>query len=271
MEPASSKSTTESDFFYGWDLLYKTVSAGLNKKADALIVLAHFLLTKHYKFRCVGIGDDKTLPEDEQGSELMPDNWNGDCSKYSLRYVHDKKLYLLLGHITEDALILNLLDINTKNVSNICITPETLVAEIQGGITKTMPTATDIVDRFRKELCDPVFTGNSREATTQTLTSQSPVAQPQSADPLRIGEPRRPGSFMPHGFEPRPFGFPDIGRGDLDPLGRGSGNLFPFPRNPNLARFDPFNPIGPNPHGPGHMGPNPDHMRPPDWNPDYYM
>lgn len=70
--------------------------------------------------------------------------------------MHNKVLYLLLGHITEDALIINLLDINTKNVSNICVTPETLVVAVKGGITTTMPTATDIVDRFRKELCDPV-------------------------------------------------------------------------------------------------------------------
>lgn len=70
--------------------------------------------------------------------------------------MHNKVLYLLLGHITEDALIVNLLDINTKTVSNICITPETLVDHVKGGITKIMPTVTDIVERFRKELCDPV-------------------------------------------------------------------------------------------------------------------
>ncbi|KAH8415903.1 hypothetical protein KR222_003294 [Zaprionus bogoriensis] len=272
MESSSSKSAAEtlnSDFFYGWDLLYKTVDGKLDKKADVLMVLVHFLLTKHYKFRCIGIGDDKTLSEEEEGSELLPDHWNGDSTKYSLRYVHNNVLFLLLGHITEDALIINLLDINTKNVSNICVTPESLVAEVKGGITKTLPTATDIVERFRKELCDPVFTGNLREATTQTQSSQ-PVSQVR--DPLRIGEPRRPGSYMPHGFEPRPFGFPDVGRGDLDPLGRGSGNLFPFAPDRGLARFDPFSPVGPQgPGAPGGMGPNPDHMRPPHWNPDYYM
>lgn len=35
-----------------------------------------------------------------------------------------------------------------------------------------------------------VFTGNIREATTQT---QNSVPERQSVDPLRIGEPRRPG------------------------------------------------------------------------------
>ncbi|KAH8321705.1 hypothetical protein KR074_012467, partial [Drosophila pseudoananassae] len=258
------------EFFYGWDLLYKTVQADVNKKADLLIALVHFLLTKHYSFRCVGIGDDKTLPE-EEGSELLPDSWNDDDTKYSLRYVHDKVLYLLLGHITEDALLVNLMDINTKKVSNICLEPETLVAEVKGSIATLMPSASEIVDRYRKELLDPVFTGNSREVTTQTTAPRA-----SGSDPLRIGEPRRPGSFMPGGFEPRPFGFPDIGRGDLDPLGRGGpGNLFAFPSRPNmgpgvgpLPRFDPFGPGDPNVPG---RGPNPDHMRPPNWDPDYYM
>jgi len=36
-----------------------------------------------------------------------------------------------------------------------------------------------------------------------------------------------------------------------------------------VPRFDPFNPL--NPNRPGQGGINPDHMRPPDWNPDYYM
>jgi len=96
------------------------------------------------------------MPEDEVGSELLPDDWNGDNTKYSLRYVHNKSLYLLIAHITEDALLVNLLDINTKNVSNICITPDSLVDEVKGSISKMIPTATDIVDRLRKELCDPV-------------------------------------------------------------------------------------------------------------------
>lgn len=83
--------------------------------------------------------------------------------------------------------------------------------------------------------------------------------------------------------QPPPFGFP-VGRGDLDPLGRGGpGNLFPFPSHPDFRlgpdngggfgpgaprpRFDPFGPpergIRPNP--------NPDHMPPPGFGGDYFM
>lgn len=82
--------------------------------------------------------------------------------------------------------------------------------------------------------------------------------------------------------QPPPFGFP-VGRGDLDPLGRGGpGNLFPFPSHPDFRlgpdnggfgpgaprpRFDPFGPpersIRPNP--------NPDHLPPPGFGGDYFM
>jgi len=59
MDTASVPKT--GDFFYGWDLLYKTIQAEVAKKSDLLVALVHFLLTKHYNFRCVGIGDDVSL------------------------------------------------------------------------------------------------------------------------------------------------------------------------------------------------------------------
>lgn len=54
----SSSVSKTGDFFYGWDLLYKTIQSEVNKKSDLPIALVHFLLTKHYNFRCVGVGDD---------------------------------------------------------------------------------------------------------------------------------------------------------------------------------------------------------------------
>lgn len=254
-----------SDFFYGWDLLYKTVEDNIVKKADVLMVLAHFLLTKHCKFRCIGIGDAKSPTDSEAGSELLPDKWNEGGAKYALRYVHNKVVYLMLAHVIEDALIVNLVDWKTKNVSNLCITPDTLVQDLKGNIAKTIPTASVIVERFRKELCDPVFTNNSREAATTQQPQQTSQTTSQTLDPLFIDETRRSPTtaYIPHNFE-QPSGalnFPDVGRGDLDPLSGGAGNLFPYPHTPNPRR----------PNVPGQSGPNPDHSQPPDWNPDQYM
>lgn len=260
-----------SDFFYGWDLLYKTVEENIAKKADVLMVLAHFLLTKHCKFRCVGIGDVKSTSDNETGSELLPDKWNEGIGKYALRYVHNNVIYLLLAHMVEDALILNLIDWKTKNVSNLCITPDTLVNDLRGNIAKTMPTASAIVERIRKELCDPVFMNNSREAATmQQEQPQHPQqinqTTSQTRDPLMADQPRRSPTtaYIPYSFEQpaRSQSFPNVGRGDLDPLNVGGpGNLFPFPRTPNPQR----------PNVPGQSGPNPDHAQPPDWNQDPHM
>lgn len=83
-------------------------------------------------------------------------------------------------------------------------------------------------------------------------------------DPLRVLDPLR-----------------DIGRGDLDPFGRGGGMLFNPPGMPfqpsfpgNLppagivpgARFDPFSP----PQSGGRPNPNNDHFRPPGFD-DMFM
>ncbi|XP_030384380.1 proteasome inhibitor PI31 subunit [Scaptodrosophila lebanonensis] len=282
--PSTSTSVSSNDatFFYGWDLLFKVIASDINKKSDVLIALLHFLLTRHYNLACVGIGDDRTLAVDETGSELLPECWNDDDTKYSLRYINQKRnMYLLLGHITEESILINLLDVNnTKHVSNIYLEPESLVAAMKGNINKLIPTVSDVINRYREELLDPVIKIMNTEDVAATTTQ---TVHPTMPDPLLVGVPKRPGRFMPSGFDPQPFGFPEVGRGDLDPLGRGGGgNLFTFPgqggiphplANPSAGRiprprFDPYDPFAElNRFG----GPNPDHLQPPNWgNPDYY-
>lgn len=70
----------------------------------------------------------------------------------------------------------------------------------------------------------------------------------------------------------------DIGRGDLDPFGRGGGMIFSPPNfqggigpmrppgHPPGARFDPINPLNPQRRG----DPDPDHFRPPGYD-DMFM
>lgn len=61
-------------------------------------------------------------------------------------------------------------------------------------------------------------------------------------------------------------GFGNIGRGDLDPLGRLGGGMIapplnqPFGPGNGLPRFDPFGPINPNRN---RFGPDNDQFRPP--------
>lgn len=87
---------------------------------------------------------------------MLPDNWNDDDKNYALRYVHNKQLYILLGLRTEGSLIITLMDVKTHAVSNIGLDAEELVKELKGNITKMIPTASQLTDRYRKELLEPV-------------------------------------------------------------------------------------------------------------------
>ncbi|XP_037927625.1 proteasome inhibitor PI31 subunit-like [Teleopsis dalmanni] len=257
----------DESYFFGWDMLLKSVEKDVLKKADVILALAHFILVRHYKFECLGVGEDKTYTEDEVGSELLPEFWNDSDFRYRLRYVHNKQLYLLIGHVVSgDKVLFNLLSVDTKQVSNILFDPEELVKSVRGKIYTMIPDAAAVSDRIRKELIETVMISrNEIEASTQTDHETVPR---QFIDPLRMSDPPRyrgqyPGS--PYRNE-----FPDVGRGDLDPFGVGGGNLYPFPRPDLLGsarpRFDPFGPPG----GNVRSNPNPDHFRPPG-NDDYYM
>ncbi|KAL9921253.1 proteasome inhibitor 31 kDa [Glossina fuscipes fuscipes] len=261
------------DYFYGWNLLYKTIEKDINKKDDLLIALVHFVLTKHSQFRCIGLGENKTLAEEEEssGSELLPDNWNADEHNYALRYIYDKLLYILLGLRTEGSIIITLLNVKTRKVSNICLSPDELVSDIRGSITKMIPSASQLTDRYRRELLEPVYQGQNKSTTTQTNTTSTTTDRPH---PLRIGMPLHPlGQYHPAGVEPRPFGFPEVGRGDLDPFARGGhGNLLPFPSHPGPGGMQPrFDPFGPLPDRNIRPHPNPDHLPPPGFGGDYFM
>lgn len=66
------------------------------------------------------------------------------------------QLYLLLGLRTEGSLIITLMDVKSHKVSNICLNAEELVKELKGSLTKMIPTASELTDRYRKELLEPV-------------------------------------------------------------------------------------------------------------------
>lgn len=268
---------------FGWDLLYKTIETKISKESDVLIALTHWFLVRN-SLLCLGVGDDKTLGQNEEGTELLPDGWN-DNETYTLRYVFNGNLYNLIGATTEGTLVINLLDIKTKNVSNIAFATKETVLSLCGGIRMMVPQINEILDRFQRELIDPVFPGNRKAVTTQTHCLQTSENRqrifPRNFSSDTTGINRTSG--QPSGFDP----LRDVGRGDLNPLGRGSGggmifsppslnpfagNLGPnsFPDNRNIppgARFDPFTP----PDGTGRINPNATHFRPPPDFDDMYM
>lgn len=100
----------------------------------------------------------KTLTEEDEsgGSELLPNNWNDNDDNYALRYTHNKQLYILLALRTEGSLIITLLDVKTLKVSNIGLHTDELVKTTKGSLKTMIPTASELADRYRKELLEPV-------------------------------------------------------------------------------------------------------------------
>ncbi|XP_031633318.1 proteasome inhibitor PI31 subunit-like [Contarinia nasturtii] len=266
----------------GWDLLYKLIAQDLKTETDIIVAVTHWYLIKQAGFRCLGTGDEKTLRDNEEdnSTETLPDNWNENSTAYSIRYVHDHKVYILLGTVANDTIILNLLNGEPLKVTNTALHIKDTVKAMHGNLLTLVPDVRNVLGRLKRELLEPViaFDNNTKTSETQTITPEPPRCSRGIPDPdilpnttpdvLRV---------QPRILDP----LRDIGRGDLDPLNRGGGGMLfnpPF-NNPNImqpqgpdrnrfpgivpgARFDPFGPMDPfnNTRRPG---PNPDHLPPP--------
>jgi len=262
-----------SDTIFGWELTYKTVESSLTNNADVLIAFAHLFLLKN-KMKCIGIGDEKSLTDadKENQSELLPEGWNQMNGVYKLRYICDNKLYILHATLCDDLLIINLLDIETLKLSNVAFPLNDTVLGNVSSSSAAIKNIHEVWDKLKLDLLEPVFQGT--QTSTQTQTEQK-----ERTDNALVVERRRPPEYRDPINPLIDRRFPDVGRGDLDPFGRGSGNLLPGPgigprRSfpppfgvPPGARFDPFGPVGPPPN---RFEPNPDHFRPPDYD-DMFM
>uniref|UniRef100_T1GIL4 Proteasome inhibitor PI31 subunit n=1 Tax=Megaselia scalaris TaxID=36166 RepID=T1GIL4_MEGSC len=233
--------TSGGNEFFGIDLLLKTVEKDVTRNTDIIVVMVHWFLTKNSSFRCIGIGDDRTVTEQDTGSELLPASWNDSSERYTLRYVSDKILYILIGTHSANTFLINLLNTRTEKVSNVALKPNDIVKSLNGSIQNMVPSITYLMDRFRKELVKPVFTGTSRDGITQTQQERD-RGSTMSFDDLRF--PARNSGTCTYSpiMLPRPGGvrdpIRDVGRSDLMPGGVGGGMIFEPPDHVLLDRED---------------------------------
>jgi len=187
-------------------------------------------------------------------SELLPDGWNINKNAYALRYKYRNEVFVLLGTVVDDSIVLNLLNGKSLVVTNAAFVLEPTVAALKGQLNSLIPDIQPVIERLQKELFEPVLSENKKTSETQT-PQENPSNilpnhphRPWMADPLAV---RSPDLFRD---------LREVGRNDLDPLGgnfgSGGGMLFNPPglRNPQMAppggfpgsipgaRFDPFNP-----------------------------
>uniref|UniRef100_A0A6B2F969 Proteasome inhibitor PI31 subunit n=1 Tax=Bothriechis nubestris TaxID=1766655 RepID=A0A6B2F969_9SAUR len=274
----------------GLELLYTSVAPELGCAQDALLCFVHWkLITRDY--RCLGPGDQPGA--NERKSEMLPAGWNADKELYTLRYrlKDDSHDLLVKAILMDNSIILNVMDPKTQKVADLTlkvtdyIDPEHL-ADFDRVYRNMEELQTQIVHHIISPFETSKRQSNAKEEEPKRERNPSPP-NPPDHDPLWI-PPRHPhGSRQPNWPDPlSPF---DIGRQDLDPLGgRGGGGMIFDPlrsgfRNPVLdpssglpsrlppgsvppgARFDPFGPPGA-----GRSEPNPDHLRPPDYD-DMFM
>ncbi|KAG5321905.1 PSMF1 inhibitor, partial [Pseudoatta argentina] len=269
---------------FGFELFQKLYHDDIHKKEDVIILFIHWYLTKS-GFRCIGIGDDAAFNASEKGSELLPTEWNLRPN-YSLRYVKDEKLHVLLGVKSDTDLLLNLMKHQDNSVSNFSFPIEETISALHGPLETVIPSYQTILHNIQKDFVSTIC---SNEAGTQTTVLNNPGSssgrnEVPPIDPSADSLLRIPNYLI---FIIRPE-YVGIGSRDLNPFGEGGGMIFdPFdtrrrqigrspgglgipgvlPPNaiPPGARFDPFGPPELDPMRPHRRRPDDDHLPPPQY------
>lgn len=240
--------------YFGFEILNKLVEQQVHKKEDVIILFTHWFLIKN-GFRCIGLGDSKTLDQNEKGSELLPEEWS-QSNHYSVRYLKEGKLYILLGRKSDSDLLLNFLRIADNCLSTVKFPVNTTIAELHGPLSSLIPHLQEAQQKLQKELVDPVYVGNAREISTQTAAaSRALLDRRDDSSPDDMIEVARRMEWSPPHADVR-----GIGRNDLDPLGGigpvgGGGMLFDPLRPANRVLPNPLGPLPGGLGGPGRLPP----------------
>ena len=252
---------------------------------DSLVIVLHWNLISN-GFKCCGIGD-----EDSKGgkkSEMLPRGWNDNQELYTLRYKpaeRSSNVYLLKIIRIDDDLLVHFMEVDTEKVTNINIRTKDYTTGDLSSFDAAFKNLDKLSKLFKKELIDELMKEPKALSTNEPSTSRTERSRLYEDDPLRV-PPRHPQRQpVPRWTDADdPF---SVGRGDLDPFGRGQGGMLfdpsrsggprfgpdpsaglpgRLPRGavPPGARFDHFGPPGTGP------GPDPDHLPPPGYD-DMFM
>jgi proteasome inhibitor subunit 1 (PI31) len=182
----------------------------------------------------------KIFSEEDRPSELLPAGWNQIQTNYTLRYTLNKQVFILYGIVSDDTIIINLLDCKTlKTLGMVLKTKEVVKSQNGTTLDDYVNDSKKIIDNMTSEIVKPLLNQEAKDESSTNSNNQ------RNTDPLLV-RPPRPG--VPYAVDPVAGAVPyfprnldpirDVGRADLNPFGGGGGMLF-------QPDFHPRHPFGP--------------------------
>ncbi|KAH3748936.1 proteasome inhibitor PI31 subunit-like [Dreissena polymorpha] len=276
----------------GMELMFNSVKPKIKCPQDAIVCVLHWQIISA-GYTCLGIGEDPIASATEEDSEMLPDGWNSAPDLYVLQYKSSNgQAYMLKIIVVDGIMLVHFWRVaDDKHVATMNIRIADYATEDYSSYKKALKQVSTLCKDFKREILDTMKPASPKPSPSSKGRNPS-RSRDEDDDPLRV-----PGTGS-HRPRPTPeWQDPDdpfsVGRGDLDPFGRGGGGMFFDPlrggRGPRFgidpssglpsrlppgavppgARFDPFGPPGTHPGR--RPGPDPDHMRPPDWEDDMFM
>ena len=238
---------SSSSSLFGWQLI-KRLHGDFKADPEVIPAFVHWRLCLVGRLGCVGVGTGQFGGD---LSEELPPGWNNDpTTGFNLLYrsnLNSVEKFSLSVVLVDGAAIITLVRVADEKMTSVTVK---VGDHVEAGDVKDKVKLAGVIDR---ELIRPLLGDQAekedkgeRKATMDDDDEKPKGQQAPQNDPLRIGAPRIPNP-----------GFPNLGHGDLDPLGRGGGGgmlMEPPGRRGGGIRggmpdFDPVNPDFPDPSG----------------------
>ncbi|XP_067124532.1 proteasome inhibitor PI31 subunit-like isoform X2 [Centruroides vittatus] len=205
----------------GLEICFSTVKDTLRSKTDALVTFIHWEIISGGK-KCVGL-DEKWPDSKEQGSELLPANWNQNQEIYTIRYISENSERFLLKIVKSDQFILiSVINVSKNKASGASIKIGDHVSDDYKDFTSAYRQVNEIKQNLSKMFVD--IEGEKPQTSTPVTSQDHPVtSDPLRSDIFRQGaippgarfDPFGPGGFHPRHFGPDPDHFPPPGSSDM--------------------------------------------------------
>ncbi|XP_037045842.1 proteasome inhibitor PI31 subunit-like [Bradysia coprophila] len=132
-----------------WKLIYNTADEAIETKSDVIIAVVHWYLLLS-GMKCVGFS---ILSDSDIEMELLPDEWSINKSSYALRYKYKYEIFVLVGTVDGNSIVLNLLNFTSLEATKAAFALDATVASIKGETLKALiPDIEPVLCRLHSEL-----------------------------------------------------------------------------------------------------------------------